>query len=350
MIDIITTEEGLASLRQEWEDLERFESVRVFQTYAWCEQTWKHILSKEQDSKLWILRWFQAGRKDTVIFPFYIDQKATLRFLMDCNSDTCDAVYGECGDRHWCYKEVADTILNEPMIRTIQFQKLNGDSELLNQLGVFLPATIVYKDNAYSWVKSEQCDDFIVGQRQMRSKDKADLKAIRRKAEKYTLQVLSAEKGDLFPVDEIKYLRSEMLKLRLRKTCPFSDKAIEFIKKVYTENYVDVILLREGDEVKALNFVLKKQKNYLSWVFLYTDARTSTSMYVKLLTEWAKEQSLVFDFGVGVYSYKIGTFRPEMALTYSLLCGKTPWRHIKCAIAMNLRFAKDYLKFKLKRH
>ena len=350
MVDIIKTEEGLASLRQEWECLEQSNSVRVFQTYVWCEQTWKYIVSKEDGVQLWVLRWSQAGRNDTVIFPFYIDGQKNLRFLMDCNSDTCDAVYGERGDCHWCYKEVADAILNEPMIQTVNLQKLNGDSELLNQLGVFLPATLVYKDNAYSWVKSEQCDDFIVGQRQMRSKDKADLKAIRRKAEKYTLQVLSAAEGDVFPVDEIKYLRTEMQRLGLRKDCPFSDRAIEFIRQVYLAGGTDVVILREGNEVKALNFVLKKLNTYLSWVFLYTDSRTSTSMYVKLLTAWAKEHALVFDFGVGVYSYKIGTFRPEMALTYSLLCGKTPWRHMKCALAMNARFAKDYLKLKLKRH
>ena len=350
MIEVIETLEKMEALKEEWERLEQNPEVRIFQTYAWCRHAWEWCVSKEEGAKLWLLRWSQAGREDTVIFPFYIDGRGALRFIMDRHSDVCNAVYGERGDHHWCYKEVAEVILNEPKILAIQFQKLNGDSELLNQLGVFLPATLVYKDNAYSWVKSEQCDDFIVGQRQMRSKDKADLKAIRRKAEKYTLQVLSSVKGDDFPSDEVKYLRSEMQKLGLRKTSPFSDNAIEFIRKVYAENHTDIIILREGNEVKALNFVLKKQNVYLSWAFLYTDARTSTSMYVKLLTEWAKEQSLVFDFGVGVYSYKIGTFRPEMALTYSLLCGKTPWCHIKCTIAMNLRFVKDYLKLKLTRH
>jgi hypothetical protein len=164
------------------------------------------------------------------------------------------------------------------------------------------------------------------------------------------LQVLSSVKGDDFPMNEVHALKAAMLQdgSRLEGFC--TQEMIEFIQHVYFSGGTDVVILREGDEVKALNFVLKKQNRCLSWVFLYTDARTSTSMYVKLLTEWAKKQSLVFDFGVGVYSYKIGTFRPEMALTYSLLCGKTPWSHIKCAIAMNLRFAKDYLKLKLKHH
>ena len=70
MIEVIDTLEKMEALKEEWERLEQNPEMRIFQTYAWCRHAWEHVVSKELGAKLWILRWSQAGRDDTVIFPF----------------------------------------------------------------------------------------------------------------------------------------------------------------------------------------------------------------------------------------------------------------------------------------
>lgn len=350
MVTVIETITDFEGLKAEWERLEKNPRMRIFQTYAWCYGAWKTFLSGERGAKLWILRWHQDGKQDVVIFPFYIDGNGCLRFIMDTHSDICDAVYLEGGNRSAVYKEVAEHILSEHRIKSIWLQKMYGEAEALRYLGVFLPAPIVYKDNAFSWVCSAKCEDYIANQSQMRSKDKADLKAIRRKADKYELDILSASKGDPFPEEKIFGFRKEMLENTAREIAFLPDALVDFSRHIYESSCADIITLSEQDKIVALNFLLKKERNFLSWIFLYTDPRTSTAMYAKLLTRLAQEEAFEFNFGVGVYSYKIGTFRPETGVTLSLRCGLTLWRHLKCAIAMNYRFVKDYLKIKLRRH
>ena len=349
MIDIINTVEAFERLRPEWEDLERNPSLRIFQTYVWCKSAWDCYVSKESAARLWILRWHQDGKEDVVIFPLYIDGKGCLRFIMDTHSDVCDSVHRLHANRHIAYKEAADCIVSNKRIKCVWLQKMRGESEAMHYFGVFLPAAIIYKDNAYSWISSDKSEDFIRWQPQLRSKDKADLKAIKRKADKYELCVYGAG-GEPFPEELIHIFRSEMLNNTKREIVFLPNELIAFSQKIYESGIADIVVMKDNGHPVALNFLLKKDDRFLSWIFLYTDPRSSTSMYVKLLSEFAKAKAFVFDFGVGVYSYKIGTFRPETEVLFSLRCGFSPWQHIRCAIAMNFRFAKDYLTIILKKH
>ena len=350
MVTIIEDEVGFERLKPDWERIEQNAQMRIFQTYAWCRAAWDEYLSKEQGNRLWILKWYQDGKDDNVIFPFYIDCKRRLRFIMDTHSDLCNTVYLGSVNRHWVYKEVAETIVANKKIRSVWLQKMYGEAEPLRYLGVFLPTALIYKDNAFSWVCSDKCDDFIAEQRQMRSKDKADLKAIRRKAAKYEISVLSASNGDAFPDTLIERFREKMRSKANREITFLPDDLIRFARLIYVLGCSDIVVLKSGNEAVALNFLLIKSDRYLSWIFLYTDSKASTLMYVKLLSEMAGQRSFVFDFGVGVYSYKIGTFRPETGVTLSLRCGLTIWEHIKCVVSMNWRFVKNYIKSRMGHH
>lgn len=350
MIDVVETVEAFESLKSEWERLEQNPAMRIYQTYAWCKHAWDCYVSKEKGARLWILRWCQNGRKDTVIFPFYIDGKHTLRFIMDRRSDLCNVVYDEVPDRHWTYKEVVAKILENKTIKAINLQKMSAESEAFRYLAILLPESLIYKDNAYSWLNCEKCEDFIANQRQMRSKDRADLKAILRKSNKYELKVLSAQNKDAFPYEQIAHLKSQMVGIKRRTDFVFPETLQDFIFRIYMEGNVNILLLEKEGEAVALNFLLKKGNYYVSWVFLYSDPHASTTMYIKYLTNRVHESAFTFDFGVGVYSYKIGTFRPCVSPTFALRYGLS-WRHyLISAYEMNLRYLKNYLKTKLKRH
>lgn len=351
MIDIIDTLEKFDALKDEWERIEQNPDMRIFQTFLWCRNAWDICVSKEKGARLWILRWHQDGKDDVVIFPFYIDGKGCLRFIMDRHSDVCNAVYDSRRvNRHWVYKEASEAILGNKAIKSVWLHKMVGKSEVLNNLGVSLRAPIIYKDNAFSWVESEQCEDFVAGQDQLKSKDKADLKAINRKAAKWSLETLSSGKGDVFPLEAIVALKTFMLSATSRKDDFLSAELMDFIRNVYERGGSDILVLKDGDEIKALNFVLKKNGRLLSWIFLFSDIKTSATLYVKLMSELAPKGPFIFDFGVGVYDYKIGTFRPYTNVTFSLRFGKTAWEHIKCAVGINLRFTKDYIKMRIKKH
>lgn len=338
MIEIFDTREKLATLENEWRALEKNPILRIFQTYDWVTSA-----CESMGISPYVMKWRQDGRKDTVICPFYLDAKGCLRFILDRHSDVCDCVYGDASTLHWAFKEVAEAIQADKRIKSVWLQKMNGDSAALNYLGVFLRGAFVYRDNAYSWVTSEKCDDFIAGQAQMKSKDKADLKAIRRKGEADTLRVLSAAAGDAFPQETIATLRAGMM-AETRSAEFLPDDLLVFAERIYVANRADILVLERGGEAVALNFLLKKDRRYLSWIFLYSDPRTSSEMYVKYLTEKAREGGLTFDFGVGVYDYKIGTFRPQTALTYSLRYAKGKANAVRALVGANLRFLKDYIK------
>ncbi len=345
MITIIENSDSFATLETDWRHLEADSKMKVFQTFDWCRLMWTERLSSNKANRLWILKWENESSHDTVIFPFFIDGRGCLRLIMDA-SDSCDAVYLPGGNRCWCYREVAKVINDNDNIKAVRFRKLNGDSELLHYLGVFMGGCFIVRDNAFSWLKVEVSDDFIAHADHMKSKDRADLKAIRRKADQhYRLSILSRAKGNEFPSADVLRLSKLMSEKFSRADGFMSGAMLNFIQKVYALGLMEVALLEDAEGTQAINFILVKDSNYLSWIFLYANPRASTELYVKYLSEKKDPQKYIFDFGVGVYSYKIGTFRPQVNVTFSLFFGKTVWQQVKCFWALNERAVKDYLKY-----
>ena len=344
MIDIIDTDKGFDALAPEWRSLEANPRMRIFQTFLWNREGWREACTEHPENNLWILRWHQNGNDDVVIFPFFIDGKGTLRFIYDTHCDLLDTVYKNGGNRHICYREAVGAILSNPHIRSICLHKMYGESEALQYLGVLLKGSIVARDNAFSWLDIQKSPDFIKSLTFMPSKDRADLKGILRKAEGKVLKVFSVTSGDQFPEALIESLAVSMRTTRLRGSSFFPQPLMQFARCIYEKNKMDIATLFEGDKCVAANFLLKKDDRVVSWIFLYTDNRASTELYVKYLSQECIRRSLVFDFGVGVYSYKIGTFRPQTGVTFAIRYGKTHLLQAKAFIDANIRLAKDYIK------
>lgn len=318
------------------------DEATVFQTQEWISAAWAHLL-KDGENRLWVAKWTQEKSESFVLFPGYIDQKGCLRFINDTHSDMGGCVVTPGAKVHYAFKEIAEAIKEDKRIKSVWLQKMPGGSETLDALGVFLKGAVIYRDNAYSWSESEKCEDFIVAQAQLKSKDKADLKAIRRKVEKdCSLEVLKGG-TDQYPGEIVSAL-VEHMKAENRSDAFFPKGMLEFTREIFAAGLSDVMILRRAGEAIALNFLLKKGEEYLSWIFLYTDARASSMMYVKYLTERAKESAFRFNFGVGVYDYKIGSFRPRTKLTFSLRYHKSFLGKFSDLIVANLRFVKDIVK------
>ena len=345
MVDVIDTLEGFDSIRADWERLEQASHLRIFQTYLWCRNAWDCYLSKEKGARLWILRWHRDGCEDYVIFPFYIDCKRCLRFIMDGHSDVCDAVYNSLGNnRYWTYREVCDLIKKTSNISAVRLQKMYSKSEMLDYLGVLLPGAVTTRDNAFSWIWLEKSSSFNKSFAFMKSKDRADIKAILRKAENKTIQVFSARKGDPFPESLVCELILSMRKNKIRHKAFFPKSLLDFVRNIYNCNGLQAVALFDANDCVAINFMLEKDNRFLSWIFLYTDNRASTELYAKYLSDESRSHSFVFDFGVGVYDYKLGSYRPAMGITFSLRYAKSLWWQLRELLQANIRLLKDILK------
>lgn len=351
MIDIIETAEDLRLLKNAWERLEQNPNLRIFQTYAWCKTAWDKYLAKEQGNRLWILHWHQDDDDGAVIFPFYIDGKGCLRFIMDTHSDICDSVHSATTtNRHWAYKEAADEIVRNRDIKSVWLQKSTGASEALNYLSVLLPGAVVCRDNAFSWIIAPRAPSFAVTQDQLKHKERKKIKAIAKKSNDYAFAILSKKNGDIFPENAIKLLREEMIGWRRGNRMFFSDDMIHFVADLYDAGVCEIPILKNDLGVCALAFRLLKEGHINFWVVLYNNPHLSTMLSIRYIEAKVQDAAYVYDFGVGAYTYKLETYRPFIGVTFSLHFAQSWVRRLFVWAQVNIRLLKDMLKPCLKRH
>ena len=128
-----------------------------------------------------------------------------------------------------------------------------------------------------------------------------------------------------------------------------SDDMIDFIQRLYEESVCEITVLRQNGTTEALAFRLLKGDHINFWIVLYTDPHLTSELYLRYMSEKTKKSSYVYDFGVGVYGYKLGTYRPSVNVTFSLRYAKSLWRQIWLLKDANIRLLKDVLKPRLKK-
>lgn len=343
MIEVVDTLEGFSALEPVWRKLEASSCLRLSQTFDWCFAAWTTHEGMRKGARLWILHW-TSGKGEDVIFPFYIDDSSTLRFIMDSHNDVNDVACMPGHNLHMAFYEAAEAIAANKQIKSVWFMYLQGSGSALNYFGVLLPARVIYRDHAFSWIDLIPGDDFVAGQKHLRSKDKANLKALVRKSADDVVEVFSFAKGDEFPRTVIMEMRDTMLHDSKRRMSFFPDTMINFCECIYRKGLCKILVLKKAGTVVALNFIECMRDREMSWIFLYSDPHASTEMYVKYFTRRQEPHVGIFDFGVGAYRYKLGTFRPCLAVTFSMRYGKTAFRQMMAFGHMLVRAGKDYLK------
>lgn len=344
MIEVIDTLEKLDAIKDAWRKLELNPNLRVQQTFIWNRTGWVHYNSKEPKARLRVLKWYQDGKDNVVIFPFYIDGKGTLRFLMDAHSDILDAVYEAGVNLYHPFKEAADWIIASKEVRRVHFRQMYGVGEAFNYFGVLLPTPIIYRDHAFSWLESIATDNFIAEQKQLRQKERSRLKALLRKSDGYTFKILSKSAGDEYPESAILKLRAYLVANTRRTLAFFPDNLIKFSNVLFDNGVCEIPIFEDENGVHALAFRLLKGMRINFWIFMYDDNRLPTELYVKYMMERAKGEARIFDFGAGAYKYKLQTFCPKLGVTFSLRMAKSPWGQLMAVKDLIVRYAKDYLK------
>lgn len=346
MIEIIETEAGFDALQAEWSRLDASDAVHVNQTYDWLRNGWNEQKARRDGGRLWIVKWTGGG--DAVIFPFYITKSGVLRFIFESHCDNLGSVCAAKRNLCLCYHELAQAIRGKKEIKRVCLHKIPLHSEVVHYLPILLKGCSVLKDNAYSWLNVVQSENVIESFAHMRSKDRADLKNILRKAGDKTVRMFSASNHDVFPVEAFQELASTMRASGLREAAFFPDSLYAFSSILFERGRIDIaVMFDRANRPIALNFLLRKGRKYLSWIFLYSDLHASTELYVKLLELLAKDGPFEFDFGVGAYSYKIGTFRPIVSPTLGVFWGRTYGQYFLAMKEGLIRCLKDYVKARL---
>lgn len=341
----------LKRIESTWQSLcSHIPNCRIFQTFDWCWNAWECVLGPQSGNELYVLVWKQDGKEDMVIFPLYLDSKGCLRFIMDEHSDYCDCLYLPGRNHHLAFKDALEFIKADKRVKQIALHKMDADSEALNYFATLPLNAVAHKANTYSWIEVLHADDFAASQPQLRSKDKANVRAIRRKANKRTLRILHTKHKDPFPESDFLCLVNEMKRVNRRDVEFMPDSLKAFCRKIYENGCAEIVeLLDENNTAVALNFVLLMGSRRLSWIFLYSDSHASTELYIKYFYDNPNRSEYIFDFGTGGYDYKLGTFRPCMRALWGVSVPLSKWKRLEDAYRCLVVSAKKVVKVLLNR-
>ena len=125
---------------------------------------------------------------------------------------------------------------------------------------------------------------------------------------------------DLFPVNEIYYMRSRMIKLGIRKNNFLNESQINIIRELYNSKKLIISLVRHNNKVQAISFILKNNHKYLFWIDMFDDSKMINLFnYISYMREVSVNESVIVNFGRGTYNYKIVNFKPTIKQLYTIL-------------------------------
>ena len=344
MIEVIDTLEKLDAIKDVWQTLEKNPQMRVQQTFEWTRAGWLHFNSVEGDARLRIIKWQRDSQVGCVIFPFYIDRRGTLRFINDIHCDATNVVCGADGNHHYAFLEVIEWIMTNPEIKRIHLRQMPSGVEALNFFSVLIRGSIVYRDHGYSWLDVRKSQNVADALPHYKKKDRKKFSTLLKKAADYEYRRYLAGQGDDFPQDVFDRIRECMITSGRRTSQYLDDRLFAFAKDMFAKGIIEVASLSQNGEPHIAAFRLIKDNRRLCWIVLYDDAKLPTALHSRYMSDLAGERDFIYDFGVGPYGYKLVTFKPMTAPTFSLQMAKSPWGQMMAVKDLLVRYAKDYLK------
>lgn len=323
---IITNENQFQEIKSQWCELyEKLDNVTVFQSYEWNYQFWKNI---HQEDKLFIVVFFGKNINSlSAIFPLIVDKKRRLRFIGDIHSDYSDFLITnmEIIDQYDLFKTFQKIIHNENMIKSIELKNINFDNIYLGFMGFqFDYKQIVYQSNAYSYTTLKGDEEFFKSFSHFKSRQRSELKRIYKKNEKFTSHIYDNFKTPI-PIEKIKKLMLCMVDNSSRGEGFLDEKLLSTIETLYIKGYLLINEVNKNDNSIAMNFILYNRNKYIFWIDLYDDIKfINIYSYLKFMEHVCmdnKENENIFDFGRGLYNYKIKNFypliKPQVTFFYS---------------------------------
>lgn len=321
-IKLIQSIEAFRDLRAEWESLVcQNVSARAFQRYDWNYIYWTtvHVKKHPQDS-LFILRVTRDGHDELAIFPFYVSASGCLKFISAGYADYLDVIC-KAHTENWngFYNDVAKYIRESSLIKTIQLDKLPSDSELLAYFGAFFPAAEIRRQYAYSFIGLKKANDISAAFSHLTSKERSYLRSLLKKSNGLKYRLFSRNAGDSCPVSDMKELRDRLVATGARTSAAVPDEMLDFIKDIYDLGLCELVaLIDDCGRFLLLSTRLVNDGKVNFWLVMHSVSSLTSVADARYIDEKIKEGDCLFDWGIGAYSYKIGTFRPFVSNVFCL--------------------------------
>jgi hypothetical protein len=324
-----------------WRKIEKEGKCTPFQTFSWCRAFWENVLSPVKGNSLFVIYSEDEKTGVSLLMPLFVDKRKTLRFIGDSHSDIGDAILAGCGNKHYLFNDVFQFVLSECKIRSIVLQKMPATSEAMAFSGAMLKGSILYRDHAYSWINFSKSIHFPEGQNHLRSRERKQFNAILKRFADTTLVVCSCSQGDEFPLRDIEEIRDVMVAKRWRKRSYLSSEMMSFLKRNFDEGCLDVLFLEQNGQKKAVSLVIRSWDAAYTYLMLYRDKKYNTPLNARIIDFLSANGVLCYNFGVGVYGYKLKKFRPELSCTYCLRYSKSVIHRIFDYLMMVVRFIRQ---------
>lgn len=321
-INLIETEEKLLLLKEEWDALVAANPMaRVFQTFDWNIAMWSiYHRRMTPGGRLYVINAVREGHDEKAIFPFWLDNKGVLRFISSAYSDMCDAVYAQhTGNWDNFYCDVAKFILDDKRVKSLALSKLVEGSEILDYFGVCFPDVEIKRQFPFSYLPVAKSDNISDALGHLTSKERSYIRSLLKKHPEFDFKIFSKSTGDAFPRAGIVELRDDMVKAGKRVLTAVPDVSIDCMEAVYEKGLCEVaVLSNESGRFELASYRVKNGNIINFWMVLYRDGALTTEVDARYIAQKAVERDYIYDWGIGVYAYKLGTFRPLVSNVFTL--------------------------------
>lgn len=323
MINLIETEQNFLALRPRWDLLvSRNKCARVFQTFSWCYAAWVYyhrVINPK--ARLYIVDVIRADGAEELILPFWIDERQTLRILGEQISDVCDAVYAtESLTLHGMYVEAIRHIASIPGIKAVRLSHLLADSDMLGYFSVYYPYASVRYSDAYSYLHVEGSNDWRTAFTHLSSNGRKHIRRLLQEYGQCEFKILKIQNGEAFPENQIRELRRTMCEYGWRYPTFFTDAMLEVVREVYNAGFCEITVYISGEQrLEAASFRLLLHQHVNFWIVLYRNRDMPTALTARYIERKMSSGDWMFDFGTGVYPYKLNTFKPRVAHLFTIV-------------------------------
>lgn len=295
-IKVLNTDRQLLNIKDDWNALYEEGSYSVFQSFDFCYES--------SIGKSIFIICLIDGIKIIEIWPCEIINRK-LRFINDTHADFCDIITSSKSS-----DAIANYLKEINLHGSLRFKNIKSCSFVKSKLSMF---DFYYLSNSisYSVLHLDKTIAFPSNFHHFVNRQKRRLKRI---LNKYSGNlILYNTSNSKFPISDIIKLKDKMIFLKYRNT-NFLDKSfLRLSESLFNSGKLIVSKLVLDNEVVALSLLFKSGNNYSFWVDMYNDLKMiniyHNTLFIKNMTQ---SSNASFNFGRGVYNYKIQNFSPEI--------------------------------------
>lgn len=323
-IEIVTTLEGFKALKPTWDELyAQNHHNRVFQSFCWNMAVWQGFhVKRRPDERLFIVHARQAEDLPChAILPFCIDKRGCLHLIGYGMSDVLSEIAPSHTDNwHGFYLQIIQFLQKCQEVKGIAFANLEDTSEILRFFGVYWEDCVVSKCDAISYFEAKESQNLAEAIPHLPSSSRSKIRKLSRRHSEYDFVIFSKEKGDDYPEAQLKQLRQFMIDGKMRVEAALPVEYIDTLKAVYEAGMCEIPCLvdRESGAFVYAAYRLLGMDNIVFWVVLYRKTTFPSSVNAKYILAKLGGCPYTFDFGTGVYPYKLSNYLPHVQNLYAL--------------------------------